>query len=354
MLNLIPLLLVPLVVLLLMKAASHKGFTWQEFALLEGAMTIVLVIGFFVARYEAMADVEIWSGHITSKTKGTEHCCHCRSVCDRRDKKGNCTSSHQECDHVHDYWWQLDVSTGDRIHDGCNASSGAPAWWRSAFVGDTAAMPHSFTNYLLADPSSVFNDRGEEEDYVDVPPYPSVYRKYKIDNTIALDVKMPLVGWNRRLMELNDELGHDKQVHIVVIGTQRANPEFADHIDEAWLGGKKNTLAFVFGAPGGRHISWARIISFSEVPELEIATREAFVGMEIDDVEGVSSKIRELTLAHFHRTPMAEYAYLASAASPSNFSMTLLYLLALALSVGGAKVMEAYDLFGEDRYRRRY
>jgi len=353
MLVLLPLLVVPILVLFGMKTWGGSRFTWKEFVLLEGIMVIVLLTGFFGARWAGMRDVEIWNGHLTDKSNGTQSCCHCRDVCDSRDKDGRCTSRHEECDHTRDYWWSLDVSTGDQIYDGCSGTNRAPSWWRGAVVGEPAAIEHGFTNYLLADPDTVFDGRRKDASYVELPSFPRVHGKYKIHSAINLDTAMSTEAWNKALMKINDELGHDKQVHIVVIATREADPAFATHLDEGWLHGKKNNAIFVLGAPSGDVVEWARLVSFSNVPMLGVRTRDELIGKRLSDTGDMTASIAQLVLEEFHRTPMADFAYLASAATPPTWMVVLLYILGLGIAIGGGAVMTHRDPFGDER-RGRY
>ena len=115
MLNLLPILAIPLGVMLGFKLLRQAAFTVREFLVLEVVMTGLLVGGFFVARSAAVADTEIWSGRVVAQDHGRQVCCHCRTRCD------SCTDANGDryrcncrvvCAHAQDYYWSLRVSTG--------------------------------------------------------------------------------------------------------------------------------------------------------------------------------------------------------------------------------------------------
>lgn len=349
---LIPLLLVPLVVMGLFWATNRRAFTVKEFLVLEGVMVVLLLIGFQVARYGALSDTEIWNGYITKKDDGTQKCCHCHDVCDAHDKKGRCKSSHEVCAHFRDYWWSVSVSTGDTIKDSCSGTSSDPGWWSSAFVGEPASVPHSYTNYLLADPDSILLQRADTT-AISVPTYPKVFDRFQITRFSAGGTRAPVQEWDNALDIINSDLGHKKQVNIIVIATTEPSPTYADVVEQQWLFGKKNDLIFVLGAPNGDTIEWAKVVTISNVEMLRLTARDEMPGKHLSDVVETSGYIRGLVESQFNRTPMAEYEYLWASAQPSTLSTVLLYLLAIAGAVGGSLVMMHTDLFGDEIRSRR-
>ena len=365
MFGLLPLLAIPLVIMLGFKIAFRSTFTLKEFLLSESIVAVVLVVAFLLGRWGALQDTEVWNGHITAKPSGSQHCCHCRQVCDTcyrnvTDSEGNSRQESYDCncrevcDHTRDYWWALDVSTGDRISvDRCEPrQSRVPAAWTNARIGEPAAVEKTYTNYLLADPDSVFDHRDPDADYSDVPTPPRVHSLYRIDSAINIGTRMPLQTYNTGLMEINDTLGHKKQAHIVVVATTKRDPAWALHMEEAWLHGKKNQVVFVLGAPDGDRIEWAHVFSFSNVGALQIRARGGMPGMSLTDHETVLDFVFDAVDEDFHRTPMAEYEYLASAAKPPFWLMVLLYILGLGGSLGLSLLMHTQDVFGEERYNR--
>jgi len=348
--SLIGLLLVPIVIGGGAFYFLRATITWKEFLAQMGASVILIVGAFALARWGAMQSIENWNGRITDKDSGTESCCHCRTVCDATDDEGNCTSSHEECDHAFDNYWNVSVSTGDVLHDGCNGSSSTPGWWAKAYVGEPASVPHRYTNYLKADPESILRHEVEGTDLSGIPSYPEVHSWYKVKKVVTHGGARVPRSWQSDLLELNADLGNKRQVDVTVLLTKRKDPEFAFAVETAWLYGPKNSLNIVMGTDG-ETITWARVVTISEVEDLKISLRDGLQGRKLNDPEIIPFVQGEVE-RKFHRTPMAEFEYLSSAASPEGWWLLLLYVLAIAVSGGLTYWMHREDVFGDQGWQR--
>jgi hypothetical protein len=362
--GLLPLLLVPFGVMLVMRYVNPENtrrFTVKEFVLLEVGMAVLLSLGFLGAREAGMADHEVWSGRITKKDSGTQHCCHCRTVCDSKDSKGNCKRSHEECSHSRDYWWSLDVSTGDELDvERCSGSSSAPAIWTNAVVGEPAAVEHYFRNYLKADPDSVFLQDATVTG--SAPSYPSVYGLYHINRAMNVGTKMDAALWSRKLDEILADLGGQKFVNINVIATTNPDPAYAQVVERDWLYGKLNDATFVLGAPDGETVAWAAVVTLPTGNSiLRVEGRDELIGSSLTDPDATLAKITKVVTADWKWSGIEDFAYLAWAAQPPTWLLVLLYVVAVGGSVGGSLYMIANDVFGEEgrfdsysRFNRRY
>lgn len=333
----------------------HRStITIKEFFLQLGVGLGSAVVLFLLARWNSMADTEYWNGRITAKKSGTESCCHCHTVCDRTDPKtGSCVSSHEECSHFQDYYWQLHVSTGDLIEDDCEGSSDPPNWWRTAYVGEPASIPHTYQNYLRADPDSLFVHQAEVKNHLpDVPKtFPEVHGRYKVDKVIERGISAP-EGWNEQLREINADLGRKKQVDLVIYLTKSKDPVYADAVEQKWLYGPKNAVIVVLGVPfGTTKIEWARVVTISKVEELKIAVRDTLRGKDLLDPT-ILPFLKDVITQKFHRTPMAEFSYLASAAAPTGWNLFFHLLLEIAICIGVSWWVHREDVFGDQNYRR--
>jgi len=117
--ELLGLLALPLFITVGAAVAFKHTITLKEALAQLAAVTLIIVGAFFIARYCSLTDTEHLHGRITKKLAGDQKCCHCRDVCDHRDKNGSCTSSHEECDHFQDYWWSLETTLGRIGVDDC-------------------------------------------------------------------------------------------------------------------------------------------------------------------------------------------------------------------------------------------
>jgi len=343
------LLLVPLAVAAGSFIYFRRTITVLEFLLQLGLSVAIAVGGWFLMRANSLKSVEHWNGRITAKNKGTESCCHCHTVCDATDKDGNCTSSHEECDHFNDNWWSLDVSTGDRIRHGCEGRDRPPGWWSKATIGEAASIEHSYTNYLKADPDSLLHHSADPKDLQSLPPFPKVHGKYHVSKVVTHGSARAPRSWQSQLMELNADIGARKQVDITVVLTSRSDPEWAYALEAGWLYGPKNALIVVMGTDGSK-INWARVVTISDVEELKIELRDELPGRALTDPDLISD-IGRAVQAKFHRKPMADFDYLLSAAAPKGWRLVGLYLLVLLVSLGLTIFMHANDVFGERRSR---
>lgn len=321
--------------------------SWKEFLFQEATSFATIGLLFLLAQWGSLQDVEHWNGRITEKDQGTEPCCHCRSVCDSRDSKGNCTSSHTECDHFQDYWWKLELSTGDEVNDGCNSSSWPPQWWSAAYIGEPASAEHTYQNYLRADPDSLLVHRTAHKQYLDKIPDepPALYDHYKVDKVYAQGVWLP-PNWERDLRTINADLGRVRQVDLMVYATSVGDPAFADAVEEKWLYGPKNAIIVVLGIENNAIISWARVVTLSKVEALKIEIRDTLEGKRIND-PSIMPFLRDVVERKFRRTPMEEFSYLASAATPRGWWLALLFAGAFAVSIGLTILVHQKDLFNE-------
>jgi len=356
MLALLGLLIIPLLVGGAMFLIFKATITWKEFLLMEAAAIGILVGGFFLARWGALQDVEHWNGRITAKNHGTMKCCHCREECDTcKDSEGKSYSCRcrEVCDHFHDYYWSLSVSTGDRVmvRDCEPSSRRVPAAWTNAYKGEPASVAHRYTNYLLADPDSLMHEGAHEEFLNQVPRFPRVHGFYKVNKVVQHGVKVP-AAWEKALRELNADLGGSKQIDVTLVVTKVADPAFAEAVEVKWMYGPKNAVIIVAGAPDGQKFNWVRAVSLSRVERLKIELRDKLAGWELAKADEGVTLIRKLISAHYERTPMAEWEYLASSAKPKTWMIVLLYILALVGTGILGVVMHHNDVFGDERTAR--
>lgn len=353
MLHLFPLLLIPFAVLGGAFYVLRQTITWKEFVALEVLMIVLLVGGFFWARWGSMRSVEHWNGHITEKIEDSISCCHCHRVCDSKDKNGNCTSDHEVCSHSSDTEWALAISTGDRVViETCDGGFSAPSAWKAAKVGEFAAVEHSYTNYLKADPDALILHGADAHLLKAVPEFPEIHDFYRVSKVVTDGASAPAM-WQQELEKLNDELGSSKQIDVTFLLTKNPNAnDYAAAVESAWMYGPKNALIVVIGTDG-ETISWARVVTLSRVEELKIEIREGLKGLSLKDPT-IFKVIREHIQKLWHRTAMAEWEYLASHASPSTGALVFLYIFGIALSIGFTALAHHKDLFGDEGFLNRY
>jgi hypothetical protein len=325
--------------------------TTKEFLLQLGAGVAIVIASWFIAKYAAILDTEHLNGRILAKDHGTQHCCHCRDVCDSKDKDGKCTSSHEECDHSWDYYWHLKTSVGLINVEDCSGWDIAPSIWKQARIGEPAAVSNTYQNYLLADPESLFVHKDMGKFLGSIPKYPKIYDLYKVDHVIGLGVHVP-EGWQDYFRELNADFGAAKQVDVTVVLTTINDPTYAQSLEAKWLYGPKNSITIVMGVEG-QTIKWVRGVTISRVEDLKIHLRDNLQTLELNDPK-VLSTIRQGVAQEFHRTSMSEFAYLMDSAQPKGWALFLLIVIQLIASLGLTFLTHTKDIFGEERQRRMW
>lgn len=345
------LLLIPFVIGAITYFAFNATITAKEYVLMVVVSGLVGVGGYEIAKWGAMQDTEHWNGRITAKRDGGRSCCHCTTVCDSRDEDGTCTSSHEECQHniSGDWYWLLDVSTGDTLGNSCIHQSSAPSWYSKAYKGEPAAVERRYTNYLKADLDSLLTPASEK--YIQsVPSFPSIHGVYKVDRVISRDVPVP-PSFNAELDEMNARLGSTYQIDVLVLLTKNKDPDFARSVEAKWMYGPKNAVTIVMGVPDGKTIEWARVITLSRVERMKIEMRDGLPGMSLADPT-IFGFIENEIKTQYKRTPMGEFEYLASDVEPTTGMTIFLYIFNLLVVIGMAYWMHKEDVFGRRKLRR--
>ncbi len=363
--HLLGLLLVPFAVTIVSAVWLKHTVTLKESLLQLTTVTAVIVAGFLITRHFGLSDIEHIHGRITAKQHGSQKCCHCRQVCDgyrsvktctARDKRGNCTSHgtrrectgyHEECDHYRDYWWSLQTTIGPISVDACEPrESRVPLLWTNAFVGEPATLTHEYKNYLKADPESLVIHDVKSKYAASVPAYPQIYSLYKVQPVISDGPQIP-PAWLDAVRALNADLGAAKQVDVTLLLTRAEDPTYAQAVEAKWLYGPKNSVTVVLGVQE-ETVAWARVVTISRVERLKIDLRDGLQGRHLsEDIPGL---IRASIQSQFHRTPMAEFEYLATTGSPPTGWLVFLYALGAALSCALTAWLHRVDIFRGDPF----
>lgn len=352
--ELLGLIAVPLVIAAGAAVFFKATITLKEVFLQFVGVSLLMVAGFFIARHYGMSDTEHWNGRITMKDHGTQSCCHCHDECDAKDKKGSCTHSHEVCAHSHDYWWSLLTTVGTISVERCQGWPFTPAVWTKARVGEPATIENSYTNYLKANSESLFVHDVQSPYTRLVPQYPRVYGLYKVNPVISDGPRFPAT-WQGAFREINADFGASRQVDVTVLVTGARDPAYADAVEAKWLYGPKNSMTLVIGVED-EAILWARVVSISKIEELKSFLRDELAGKSLSaDIPAV---VRDAVATKFHRTPMAEFEYLASSARPPTGWVIFLYVFGVLLSGGASLYLHRVDVFGdegrENPFRRSY
>lgn len=287
--------------------------------------------------HSEMADTEIWNGQITSKTRDKVGCrhsytCNCVNVC---DSKGSCDQVCQTCyEHDYDVDWNLRSTIGTFRIDGVSRQGlKEPSRWTVAQVGDPVSDTHHFTNYIKGARENVFNRQGTKISYP-IPAYPSaIYDYYKINRAIDTNgLVLNINQWNSEISLALRTLGPTKQVNLVIVFTP--NPEdFADQLEAAWLGGKKNDVIVVIGNTRNE-IKWVKVISWTKNEDFKVALRDNLRQMTLEDPRVVVTAIATTINKSFVRRSMKEFEYLEYHVEPPVGFVVAAFLLFFSI-LGG-------------------
>lgn len=348
--ELLLLLLVPLLIILgsfiwsVVKDDKYYQINFKEFLCLIAVVAAVITFGYFLSRFSATGDQEIWNGRIVKKTHEKVSCSHsysCNPYPCMCDDKGNCSTCWNTCyEHSYDWDWALYTSNDERIEIQRIDRRGVnePLRFAQSKIHDPTALKHSYTNYIKANPWSLLRRQGLTEKFQNlIPSYPiNVYDYHYVDRFLTAGISIPDVSlWNKALMEINADLGKKREVNIIFLAVATKDSAYLHVLEEAWLGGKKNDLVIIFGAVEYPKIDWVRVMSWTRVEMLKVLLRDEL--QEIGTLEKrdeIIDTVKNLVDQHFVRTRMREFKYLMAEIRPSNGAMIFLFILGVGLSVG--------------------
>lgn len=350
------LLLVPLIIGVVAYRRSGGRITLTEFAVQELVLVALIVGAYYASYYGRMTDTELWNGHITVKDTELTSChhsydCRCHS-CGEGGKRRCCSTCYR---HAHDRrWYALTSNDETAFDDGGNPPDDPPPErWTQIRVGEPTAIEHHYLNYIMGNPDSVLRRRGIAARFVgQLPNYPEVYDTYRVNRLLTIGISIPnQSALNQQLSELNADLGAARQVNMTIIVVNQADPMYLEGLREHWLGGKKNDLVVVIGAPNYPEIAWSGVMSWTRNEEVKIGIRNRINDLHTFDGNAVIGIIRDEVSHRFVRRPMADFEYLTSTIEPPTWALWLTAILGILASVGLSWVFYNFDPF-ERGFRR--
>lgn len=342
---LLVLIAVPVGTAALVFRCARGRIAGRDAALQIAVGVALMVVGYYVLRWVGVQDYEVWSGRIARTDHGTTGCCHdyacnCRQECTTSGEQRSCSDVCDVC-YLHSYDEQYSAtSTNDErvYHDTCNEpGSDAPADWLAIRVGEPTAWEHRYTNYVLAAPAEVIAPVPDMGRYLGLlPAYPRT-EGWEVRRFLFAGIAEPpdAGALDEGLDELNADIGAAKQVNVIVVVVRAADRSYADALRAAWLGGKKNDVVVVIGAPEFPEIRWARVLAWSAGPDdgagfkMELGGR--IEGLRRFDGAAALAAIREEVVRGHVRRPFAELAELMTHARPPGWATALLVFLGIAV-----------------------
>lgn len=329
-----------------------KAIWKHEITLIELSTNIVVVVlavlaAWYGGTYAQSADVEILNGRVTGKDSEHVSCehsysCNCREVCSGSGQNRSCSTQCDTCyEHPYDIDWTLRTSVEDiEVPRVDRRGTEEPPRWTSAKAGDPVAVTHTHTNYIKGAPDSLFSAVAEQSALArfgkDVPAYPSaVYDLHYVNRVLAAGVSIPdIEAWNSDLASRLRLLGPAKQANWVVLITSNPSQAYADAVRVKWLGGKKNDVVVVLGAPEYPKLSWVRVLSWTDKELFKVELRDDLLALNVVDRERVLGTLERHTTSSFVRKQMRDFEYLSSEILPPTWLIVLIAIGGALCSVG--------------------
>lgn len=299
-------------------------------AALTGLLISAAMMGgaFYFGKGMKTGDTEILNGEVLAKSREHDtyvesYSCNCHQVCSGTGKSRSC---HQVCStcyrHHYTVTWSCDTNIGEFRIDHRDSLSRSvyntpdPGRYTVIEKGDPVARKHDYTNYIKAVPESLFRPAPadlKKRFEGKIPAYPlDIYDLYHVDRVLPVGVKVPnLREWNDQLSEVLKKLGPKRQANAVIVLTDSADPQYFYALQDAWLGGKKNDIVLVIGAPDfPAAAEWVRVMALTKDQIFQVKLRDRVLALPELTAETVIGALEEEAYATFHRKEMANFAYL--------------------------------------------
>lgn len=332
-----------------------RGITWQELVVQLLAQAAVAALSIWVIRWVNVSDSEVLHAVVTGKARETVSCthdyeCNCRKV--PNESKEKCERCYR---HRFDYAWGVQSALGTTyISTIDEQGEREPPHWTAVRTGEPLARMHAYDNYIKAAPGSLFNRAHLTERYADrLPAYPEVYANYRRDALVLVNGARPAAphAWNARLAELNSRLGQSKQVDMVVVLVRDLPPDYFYALEQAWLGGKKNSAVLVVGVDSAMRPHWANVMGWTIGQAFQVQLREAVLGLHVIEPKQVLPLLERSVVELYRRRPMADFEYLAAITAPTPMQWLVSMLVGLTVCLGLTLLFHRHEIFGNSGVR---
>jgi hypothetical protein len=335
----------------------RKKFERTALIVLAVVGPLVVLIGYGSVLFHNRVDTEVWNGEVTKKYSEHVSCEHSYSCnCRTQGKTTTCDTCYE---HAYDVDWKVENTAGNDITirriDGQGVYE--PPRWTQIQIGDPVAQTHRFINYVMGAKDSLFNTHDQKTligQYKSmIPTYPDgIYDYYKLRRVLLVGNvgvdELTLNAWNQQLALMLRPLGPRKQVNVILVLTAIQDPNFANALRAAWLGGKKNDVVAVIGTSHYPTVDWARVFSWSDNEAFKIQLADALQDKGTLDPVDTTALIGGWINRDFQRKHMKDFSYLAWESTPSMSACVIIAVLSLAATAGGI------ILFLNKPRRRRY
>lgn len=350
--TLIVFLAIPIVWVLIAGIIFKTEFTWQEGLWQAGATLLFTGFMWLMGTMSMTADQQMIHGAVTQKVRDEgsymeSYSCNCSTRCSGSGKTRSCSTHCQTCwRRVYFVDWFFKSTIGniqidyDRSYSQSVWRSPDPNTYTAGYVGEPCAKWEMFENLIKGSPDSLFN-QGEYANGLEkfnAPEYPGIGNIYHANGVIANGVKVDTKVWNGMIQEYLRTLGPQKQASIKLIFTKERDPRYKLAVEKAWLGGKKNDIVIVIGAPDYPKVAWVDGFTFAKTSGNYLMINKIKDGItkagDLSNPQAIGSIVRDHVSASFKRKKMEEFEYLRNEIAPGVWGLVLMALLQLAMNIG--------------------
>lgn len=307
-------LLLPLILLTYMKYKLNKKLTLFEVIFGIFFFTSAATGIYYSNVNHQLYDYHVLNGEITKKVRREVPCehsyrCNCRT-------QGGTERCHTCYKHSHDWDWVLLTTAGEaKVYRIDSRGLRTPPNWKKAYLSEPATIFKPFTNYVNANPAYIFDhEKYNADKHFDdmIPSYPLYFQNdYAYNHIISINHDIQeLPEWNQRLAEMLKTLGPLKQVNILIVIVDVADPDYKYALEKAWLRGKPHDVIIVIGSTHLPAIDWLDIISWSPSTEFRNDLRQELNALKNLDIDSVLTAAKKHILASYQPFNMDEYKFL--------------------------------------------
>ena len=350
-------LIIPIIAIIFLVVKFQKKMAWWEYILVLAIPTLAIVITKSASVTSQTMTPEIWNTYLTGATyyEPWNEYIHktCCSTC--RDSKGrtyecNCHS----CDYVrnHPAYWEAKDNMVHTIKIGSDQYAFLCNLWQNrtfremnrpsyTIDGDAydAKKDTIFDHLVPYTSKHIYENR--------VKCSRSVFNFAKVDSEDVKDYKLfnyppminynynPILGYNDpraslKLQRYNALFGSWKQVHMLILVFKDLPVKAALMQEGYWKGGNKNEFILCIGIKN-TSITWAKVISWTEVDELKVRVEKEVQDMPLDMTKIVDYMVGQVKMK-FQRKHFREFSYIS--VEPTMTAIWVALIVTIILTVG--------------------
>ena len=350
-------LIIPIIAVIFLAVKFQKKMAWWEYLTVMGVPTLAIIIAKYASVATQTMTPEIWNTYLTEATyyEAWNEYIHktCCSTC--KDSKGNSYECNcHPCDYVeyHPAYWEAKDNTGRTVSIGSDRYAFLCGLWqnkafremhRPSYTIDGDAydtkkdtvfdhlIPYTSTHIYenrVKCSKSVFNfAEVDSEDVKD-------YKLFNYPSNVNFNYN-PILGYNDpaaslKLQRYNAQLGSWKQVHMLILVFKDQPVKAAVMQEGYWKGGNKNEFILCIGVKN-TSITWAKVISWTEVDELKVRVEKEVQGMPLNMGKIVDYMVGEVKMK-FQRKHFRDFSYIS--VEPTMTAIWIALAITLLTTVG--------------------